>query len=117
MPILELSGQLAGPSEPKLAWASVQSLCPSAASGLIVNPAGRVTTDDFISEGEADKPSKMGDLSSRLRPDGASVSLVVALAWRTGLKVSRSHSVIGRIARLGLGKVFGVLIGLNFEAR
>ena len=53
VPILELSGQLAGPSESKLAWASVQSLWPSAASGLIVKPGGRVTVADLISEGEA----------------------------------------------------------------
>ena len=41
VPILALSGQFAGPSEPKLASASVQLLWPSAASGLIVRPGGQ----------------------------------------------------------------------------
>ena len=38
VPILAVSGQLAGPSEPKLASASLQAFWPSAASGLIVRP-------------------------------------------------------------------------------
>src|SRR5664279_1551818 len=80
VPILELLGQADGPSEPKLACASLQALWPSAASGLMVKPDGKVTIDDLISDGEAEKPSNMGVLSSMFRPEGASVSLVVALA-------------------------------------
>src|ERR1700720_2762357 len=88
LPIFELSGQPAGPSESKFAWASLQALWPSAASGLIVKPGGRVTIADLISEGVVAKPSNWGVLSSRFKPEGASVSRVVALASRTGLKVS-----------------------------
>ena len=95
----------------------MQSLCPSAASGLIVKPGGRVTIDDLISEGEAAKPSNCGALSSMLRPEGESVSVVVGLAWRTGLKVSSSQPVDRRVAGLRFGGVFGVLVGLDFEVR
>ena len=77
---LGLIGTLAGPSEPKLAWASVQAVCPSAASGLIVKPSGRVTDADLISEGEAAKPRNWGALNSTLSPEGESVSAVVGLA-------------------------------------
>ena len=51
VPILALSGQFAGPSAPKFAWASVQAVWPSAASGLIVSPGGSVTTAEWSSEG------------------------------------------------------------------
>ena len=80
VPILALSGQSAGPSEPKFAWASVHVVWPSAASGLIVKPSGRVDDRCSSSEGEAAKPRNWGALSSRSRPDGESVSLVVGLA-------------------------------------
>ena len=75
MPILALSGHSAGPSELKLACASVHIVCPSAASGLTVRPSGRVTTAFFISDGDAAKPKNCGALNSIFRPDGASVSL------------------------------------------
>src|ERR1700753_2715983 len=94
VPIFDWSGQLAGPSEPKLAWASEQAVWPSAASGLMVRPGGRVTVADFSSEGEAAKHKNAGALSLMLSPDGASVSDVVGLAYRTGLKTSRSHLVV-----------------------
>ena len=45
---------------PKLAWASVQAVCPSAASGLIVKPSGRVTVAALISEGEAARAEELG---------------------------------------------------------
>ena len=59
-----------------------------------MKPGGMVRIADLSSEGEAEKPSNWGAFNSMLRPEGASVSFVVALAWITGLKVSRSHSVI-----------------------
>ena len=40
-----------------------------------MKPSGRVTVAFLISDGEAAKPRNWGALSSRLRPDGASVSL------------------------------------------
>ena len=52
VPILALSGQLAGPSLSKLASASLQALWPSAASGLIVRPGGSRTVELRISAGE-----------------------------------------------------------------
>ena len=70
VPILELSGHSAGPSEPKLAWASVQAVWPSAASGLIVKPAGRVTVADLISEGEAAKLRNWGALELDVQSRG-----------------------------------------------
>ena len=60
VPIFELSGQSAGASVPKLAWASVQALWPSAASGLIVRPGGKVTIADSDLRGEAAKPRNCG---------------------------------------------------------
>ena len=50
---------------------------------------------DLISDGEAAKVRNWGDLRSRSRPEAESVSLVVGLAWRTGLKTSFSQPVIG----------------------
>ncbi len=70
VPILELSGQFAGPSEPKLACASVQAVCPSAASGLIVSPSGRVTIADLICEGETANPSNCCALQIKVEARG-----------------------------------------------
>ena len=53
VPILALSGQCAGASVPSAASASLQALWPSAASGLIVNPCGRLSMTVRTCEGEA----------------------------------------------------------------
>ena len=60
VPIFALSGQCAGPSVPKLASASVQARWPSAASGLIVKPSGRVTAAERISDGEVGEAEELG---------------------------------------------------------
>ena len=56
VPILELSGQFAGPSEPKFACASVQVALP--VGGIGVDREARREGDDraLSSEGEAAKP-------------------------------------------------------------
>jgi hypothetical protein len=56
VPIFALSGQAEGPSTPNLASASVQALCPSAASGLIVRPSGSVRIAERMFDGEAAVP-------------------------------------------------------------
>ena len=94
VPIFELSGHSAGPSVSKLASSSEQAVCPSAASGLIVKPGGRVTVADLTSEGELAKPRNCGALSSRFSPEAESVAVVVGLAYRTGLNTSRSQFVV-----------------------
>ena len=76
------------------ACASVHALCPSAASGLTVKPGGRVTTVDCSADGVAANPSGCGFCSTMSSPDGASASLVVGPAKRTGLKVSFSQPVV-----------------------
>src|SRR3954447_21554799 len=83
VPILALSGQLAGASEEKLAWTSEQALWPSAASGVMVRASGRVTVTDFACEGEGVPPRVWGTVKPRFRPEAESVSLVVRLALRT----------------------------------
>src|ERR1700709_838690 len=95
VPILALSGHSAGPSTPKPAWASVQALCPSAASGLIVSPWGRVRTEARISDGEAAKPWVWGAPISSSRPEGESASELVRRAWTKGLKLWRMQTSIG----------------------
>ena len=95
VPILALSGHSPGPSLLKFACGSLQAVCPSAASGLIVSPAGRLTITDFACEGDGVKPSVWGTLKLRFSPEAASVWLVVRLAPSTGLKVSCSHPVTG----------------------
>jgi hypothetical protein len=80
VPIFEVSGHCAGPSLSKLASASRQAVWPSAASGLIVKPGGKVTLLDFSCEGELAMPRNCGASIWRSRPEGESVSLVVGLA-------------------------------------
>ena len=53
-----------------------------------------MTVADLICEGELAKPRNCGALSSRFRPEAESVALVVGLAYRTGLKTSRSQFVV-----------------------
>ena len=107
VPILELSGHSAGPSEPKLASLSRQALWPSAASGLIVSPGGSVTIADLICEGEAANPSNCLALRLMSSPEAESVSLVVGRPSSSGLKVSFSQPVDRRVAALGLEKLPG----------
>ena len=95
MPIFALSGQFAGPSDPKFASASVQARWPSAASGLIVRPSGRVTIDARSSDGVVARLSACGLARVMSRPDAESASFVVGAAKKVGWKVSVSHSVIG----------------------
>src|SRR3954470_7373865 len=93
VPIFALSGQLAGASDPKSAWASLQALCPSAASGLIVNPSGSSTSTVLTCDAAGVVASVCSALNVRSSPDGASVSLVVSLLKKTGLNVSLSQPV------------------------
>ena len=79
----------------KFACASVQAVCPSAASGLIVRPGGRVTNTALASDGDGVKPKVCGILKPRFSPDAESASSVVRLALSTGLKVSFSQPVTG----------------------
>src|SRR5271155_3807793 len=82
VPILALSGHCAGPSEWKLASALVHSVCPSAASGLMVRPGGRVRMAVLISEGEEARLSNCWALRSTSRPEGeAGKSLLHTLRW------------------------------------
>ena len=74
--------------------ASVQALCPSAASGLIVRPGGQ--GDDHGPDlrrggGEA---LELGSAQFKFKPDAESVSLVVGSPASTGLKISFSQPSI-----------------------
>ena len=53
-----------------------------------------MTSADLSSEGEAAKPRNWGAVRSTLSPEGVSVSVVVGLAARDGVKTSESHSVV-----------------------
>ena len=94
-PDLRVVGAFAGPSEPKFASSSVQARWPSAASGLIVSPSGRVTIADSHSDGVVARPSVLGIGSVMSSPEAESASVVVGAAKNVGWKVSFSHSVIG----------------------
>ena len=96
----------AGPSLSKLAWASGQAVCPSAASGLIVNPGGRVTVADLSSEGELAKPRNCGALSSRFSPEAESVSV----GGRAGVedRVEDLEIAVGRRRVAALDRAWGV---------
>ena len=70
VPIFALSGQAAGASEAKLAWASVQALWPSAASGLIVRPGGSVDGHRFGLGGRGSVAEGLGNGEAEVQPGG-----------------------------------------------
>ena len=115
VPILALSGHSPGASVSKFACASLQAVCPSAASGLIVSPGGRVTITDFACEGDGVKPSVWGTLKLRFSPEAA-----VGLG---GGQAGAEHRVEGLLLAPGDRRVFGlrmaqvvrVLVGLDVE--
>src|SRR6478752_500456 len=95
VPTFENSGQCWGSRVPSRASASVQTVLPSAAFGLIENPSGITTLEARSSEGEGVVGSwNWGTSSSTPRPEGESVSSVVGFALRLGLKLSRSQPVV-----------------------
>src|SRR4249919_460646 len=87
VPIFDRSGHSDAPSLPKWAAASLQADCPSAASGLIVSPAGSVSSTDLSEDGVGVNPSVCGTLKPTSIPDAESPAPVVRLVLRTGLNV------------------------------
>ena len=95
MPIFELSGQAPGRSVPKPAWASLQAVWPSAASGLIVRPGGRVSTAERSVDGEEAVPSRNWSAFSWMSmPDGESASAGVRPRLKTGSNFWFSQPVV-----------------------
>src|SRR3954452_18005018 len=107
VPTLALSGQFDGPSESKFACASVQALWPSAASGLIVTPGGRVTVTPRSSDWEGFSPSGCGTSNLRLSPEAESASSVVRVVVSTGLKPWCSQPVTGSYSEVAVDQVPG----------
>ena len=87
VPIFELSGQAAGAGLSKFASASGQAVCPSAASGLIEIPSGRISEPERRDEGELARPRNWVALSCISSPEGLSVRSLVSVALKTGSKV------------------------------
>jgi hypothetical protein len=90
-----------------LAWASVQALCPSAASGLMVTPGGRLTVTFLSCEGVGFLPSGCGTLKVRSSPEAESASPVVRFAERTGLKLAFSQLSTGGYSDFAVDQVPG----------
>ena len=94
VPIFELSGQWLGASVPKPASASEQADWPSAASGLIERPAGRVRDAERSCDGRVGVAEDLFGDQRRLRPLGESASVVVRPTLKTGRKTSVLQPVV-----------------------
>src|SRR4051812_47215003 len=93
VPIFDRSGHSDGPSLPKWAAASLHADWPSAASGLIVSPAGRLRATALSDEGVGVNPSVWGTLNPTSSPEAESAASVVRFVLRTGLNVNFSQPV------------------------
>ena len=117
VPILALSGQCAGASVPRPASASEQADWPSAASGLIVSPSGRLTMTDRTCDGEAALLCGWGALTIRSIPEGESASVGRQLRLR-----DRFEGLAGAVAdrfvfRFRFDRRTRVLVGADPQGR
>ena len=112
---LRLSGHSPGPSLPKFAWASVHIVCPSAASGLIVNPSGRVTITALASRRRGGEPERLWHVEPQVEPGRASRFGRSSGSRRGTGRMSRARIRSSAGTTLRVGRVVEVLIGLHVE--